>query len=243
MDPKDIVNNIKNVEESHVYQSGLRGAIDETGKALETVGQTVNAVLLPVRGMIWGAEKIKDWLNENVAKKLEHVEVEKIIPPNPHVVGPAIEALRFTAQENELRNMFANLIAASINSETSENTHPSFVDIIKSMNRNDAVLLRELANNSPSAIIDIGIKAVKENTVHYVARNVSLLGNDQTGEQPWSSIRSIENLERMGLCTLIKSRGLSDKELYIKIENSEHVKKIIDDRTFAASHGERSEGW
>ena len=231
MDPKDIIENIEKVEDSHTYKSGLKGAIDETGKALETIGQAVNSALLPVRGMIWGAEKIKDWLNECVTKKLEHVPVNKIIPPNPHIVGPAIEALKFTAQEEELREMFANLIANSINSDTSDNTHPSFVDIIKSMNRNDAVLLRELANNSPSALIDIGINEVKENTVRYAARNVSLLGKDQTGEQPWSSIHSIENLERMGLCSLIKSSELSNKEAYKEIENREYTKRIIEEHT------------
>ena len=228
MNPKDIIENIDKIEKSHVYQSGLKGAIDESGKALTTVLQAVNTVLLPVQGLIWGGEQIKCWLNESISKKLESVPIENIIPPNPHIAGPTIEALKFTFQEQELREMFANLLANSINSETSVNAHPAFVDIIKSMNKNDALILHELSIDSPIAIIDIGIINPKDKSVDYVARNLSLLGKDNISGHPWCSISSIDNLERMGLCTLIKSAALSNKDLYVEIEEDAVIKQIID---------------
>jgi Na+-transporting NADH:ubiquinone oxidoreductase subunit NqrF len=43
VNPKDIM---EKIEKSHTYQSGLRGAVDEAGKALTTVGQAVNAVFV-----------------------------------------------------------------------------------------------------------------------------------------------------------------------------------------------------
>ncbi|MFT6987211.1 MAG: hypothetical protein ACJAT7_003065 [Psychromonas sp.] len=239
MNSKDLIENIDKIEESHTYQSGFKGVIDESGKALTTIGQAVNTVLLPVHGMIWGGDKIKNWLNERIAKKLELVPIGNVISPNPHIAGPAIEALRFTAQEEDLREMFASLLANSINSETSGNVHPAFVDIIKSMNKNDAITLRELASESAIAIIDIGIINSKNSSINYVARNVSLLGKSENSDQLWCSIRSIENIERMGLCTVIKSAALSDENLYIKIEEDEVIKEIIEHHSVNKSFSPR----
>ncbi len=216
---------------SHIYKSGLKGAVDETGKALQTVGQAVNTVLLPVQCLVWGADKIKNWLNENIAKKLENVEPECITPPNLHIAGPAIEALKFTAQEEELREMFATLLANSINSKRSNNVHPAFVGFIKSMNSVDAHILRILAKKSGAALIDIGILTTDIGAVHYSARNVSLLGIEANMEGPWSATPAIENLERMGLCTIIKSQSLYDKKVYESIQQNKDIKKHIEKHT------------
>jgi len=231
VNPKDVIEHIERVEESHTYQSGLKGAVDEAGKALTTVGQAVNAVLLPVQGLIWGAEKIAGWMNHRVAEKLKDVPPDNIIQPNPHIAGPAIEALKFTAQESELREMFAELLANSINSEKSNDVHPSFVDLIKSMNGLDALLLKELSNSSPVPLIDIGIKKPDSPGHNYLSRNVTLLGVQAGLKDPWRSIPGIENLERMGLCVIIKHTYLSDQNLYKNIQENPDVKKLIDENT------------
>lgn len=233
MQPKDVIKNIDKIENSHTYQSGVKGAVDEAGKALQTVGQAVNAALLPIQGMIWGADKIKDWLNKSIAEKLENVASDKIIPPNPHIAGPAVEALRFTAQETELREMFSTLLANSINTDKNDAVHPAFVDIIKSMNNIDALILRALVNHSPSALIDIGFAYGKDknSNISYVARNVTLLGEEAKLEDPWLSLSSIENLERMGLCVIIKSHSLSDELFYNLILENKDVKERIEQHT------------
>ena len=147
---KDIIENIDKVEQSHIYKSGLSDGVEEFGKALTTVGKAVNTLLLPVTGLIWGANEIATWLNKDVSKKLKDVSPEKIVAPNPHVVGPAIEALKFTAQEQELRDMFSELIASSLNSDKRDEAHPSFVEIIKSMDKTDALIAYSGLTGHPS---------------------------------------------------------------------------------------------
>lgn len=228
MDPKDLIENVDKIEKSHTYQSGLKGAVDEAGKALTTVGQAINAVLLPVQGLVWGSERIKDWLVLELSKRFENIPKENIIPPNPHIAGPAIEALKYTAQEDELRKMFTELIGNTLNKETVGNTHPSFVDFIKSMNSNDALVLQPLFNRAPVAVIDIGISAkATPGTLIYIAKNVSLLGVWAGIEDKWASIASIDNLERMGLCRVIKGRFLSGEEIYKEIEEHPDISAII----------------
>lgn len=240
--PQAIIESIDKVEGSHTYQSGLKGAIDETGKILTTVGKAVNTVLLPIEGLIWGADEISGWLKNNIAEKLKDVPPEKIIPPDPQIAGPAIEAMRFTAQESELRGMFASLLANSINVDTAKNAHPAFVDIIKSMNHTDALVLKQLSKTNPCAIIDIGVEHINEGnkSVTYPARNVSLLGVWAGIADPWLAIPSIENLERLGLASIIKDRNLNNQGLYEDILANPSVAAFVDneitDESLSAKH-------
>ncbi len=82
------------VKEVPVYEDAIRPLAKETGKALQTVGRTVNAALLPVRGLVWGIEQIEDFVQSKVSRKLENTPVEKICSPDPAVAGPALESLR-----------------------------------------------------------------------------------------------------------------------------------------------------
>ncbi len=77
------------------------------------------------------------------------------------IVGPALEASRYYIEEEELRKMFAKLIASSMNKNKSEIsiTHPSFVEIIKQLTPLDAQILDFIINNNQTApIVRIGIK-------------------------------------------------------------------------------------
>ena len=228
---KDIIENIDKVEQSHIYKSGLHGGVEEFGKALTTVGKAVNTLLLPVTGLIWGANEIATWLNKDVSEKLQDVSPEKIVAPNPHVVGPAIEALKFTAQEEELRDMFSELIASSLNSDKKDEAHPSFVEIIKSMDKTDALIIKELSKNSPIELIDIKKQKTDSQTFEYIARNITLLGVNAKLEKPWSSIASLNNLERMGLCKITTTQHLSDEKAYEEIKNNVDIQKVFDDNT------------
>lgn len=230
-DPKTIIENLDKIESSYTYQSGMKGAVDEAGKALTTVGQAVNAALLPVRGLVWGAEQIAAWMNERVSEKLSGVSPEKIVTPNPHVAGPAIEALRYTAQEESLREMFAELLANSVNADKKDDVHPSFVDLIRSMNSLDARLLKELRKRSPVPVIDIAISKEGSKGLRYISRNVSLLGHYAGFAEPWRSMPSIENLERMGLVAVIKHSHLADDTLYEEIQNHPEIRTVIEENT------------
>lgn len=228
---KEIIENIDKVEQSHVYKSGLHDGVEEFGKAITTVGKAVNACLLPVTALVWGADKIENWLTKDVSAKLENLPPEKIVAPNPHIVGPAIEALKFTAQEEELRDMFSELIASSLNSDKNTEVHPSFVDIIKSMDKIDALIIKELSKTSSSPLIDIIKKKNGSQHFEYLSKNVTLLGVNAQLDNPWSSIASLNNLERMGLCKITTAQYLTDESVYEKIKAHPGIKKVFDDNS------------
>src|SRR5258707_14575419 len=100
-----------------VYQDALQPAIREVGVGLQTVAKTIHVALAPVSALVWGYEQIKDFVSTRVAEKLKDVPPERITSPDPHVVGPALEALRYTGHEENLRELYANLLATSLDAD------------------------------------------------------------------------------------------------------------------------------
>src|SRR5690348_3071068 len=116
-----------------VYQDAIQPAAKEAGKSLHLVARAVNAALIPVEGLVWGVERIRDFVRERVAAKLDNVPPEEVQQPKPHIAVPAIEALRYTGAESDLAELYANLLATSMDRATAYRAHPGFVDMIKNM--------------------------------------------------------------------------------------------------------------
>ena len=81
----------------------LQPSVKELGKGLQTITKTVLLALESFDLTIKGLEMIKPRLIDKLAEKLKYVPEERIAPPNPNIAGPAVEALRFAANEPDLR--------------------------------------------------------------------------------------------------------------------------------------------
>jgi len=145
-----------------VYQDAIQPSAQQIGKSLETITKTVNIALAPIKALVWGYEQIEQFITKRVSEKLKNVPPENIVTPSPQVAGPAVEALRYIGHDEELRELFANLLAASMDTETLHKAHPSYVEIIKNLSSDEASLLKVfLDNNNIYPIIDLS-KEVNE---------------------------------------------------------------------------------
>jgi hypothetical protein len=144
-----------------VYTDLVQPAAKQAGQTLELVVRAVNVALLPVRGLVWGAEQIVEYLNDEVPKKLKDTPPERIVAPPLYLAGPVFEGLRYTAQEAELRELYANLLARSMDSATQRNTHPAFAEIIKQLVPLEARLLRELPSKEEWPIANMAVYSEK----------------------------------------------------------------------------------
>jgi len=154
MSDKESSSNLKDIIDSTtglvkavpIYDDLIQPAAKEIGTALATVAKTVNLALAPVSGVIWSYETIKDFVSTKVSAKLKNVPPENIITPDPIVAGPALEALKYTAHESTLRELYANLLASALDSDTADSTHPSSVELIKQLSATEAQILNFLSN-------------------------------------------------------------------------------------------------
>jgi hypothetical protein len=112
---KDTADAVKGIVEAvPVYQDALQPAVREIGVGLQTIAKTIHIALAPISGLVWGYEQIKEFVCTRLAEKLKDVPPERIQTPEPNVVGPALEALRYTGHEDNLRELYANLLATSL---------------------------------------------------------------------------------------------------------------------------------
>lgn len=127
------------------YGDIARPGAKEVGKSIETIAKTINVALSPLRGLVWGWDKIQVYLEEKIQDILnrKNVPIERIVTPSPDIAVPTIEAMRYS----NLRDNYANLLATAMDSASMELAHPSFVEILKQISPNEAKILLKISKS------------------------------------------------------------------------------------------------
>lgn len=173
-------------------------------------------------------ENFKKYI-ELVGNKTQEVPEEFLKEPELHIVGPAIEASKYYIESELLREMFANLIASSIDSRKTNITHPSFVEVIKQLSPLDAQNLKSFGNRANFPIVNY-VHTIGSGRVNF-HENI-FLENSFVTELHQISI-SMKNLERLGIIsiTYTESFPTEDYDKFYKNEEylgwKEYFKKII----------------
>lgn len=209
-----------------IYEDAVQPLAKETGKALGTLGKAVNVALAPISLVVWGYDQMKDFLENKVTEKLEHVPEDRIITPPPNVAGPAVEALKFTGHDETLQDMFANLIANSLDSKTVVEAHPSFVDIIKNLSPDEGLILKVFASAQQFPVIDVKLKNKKERGYSILHRNVTRLGSVANCNHQQLVENYLDNLCRLGILEIPSGLHLTAKNAYDAIINDPTIKQL-----------------
>lgn len=162
-----------------------------------------------------------------IVKELDKIEPEKRTEPKLSIAGPALEASKYYIEENELRSMFAKLIAASANLDYNDSALPSFVEIIKQLSALDAKNLKELKEiiKSGRPLVAGKLRLVDSETQsgHTLFENYIPLA-DFRGENCDNYAVSIANLIRLGLISINHNYSLVNKEFHTDLLNLDFYK-------------------
>jgi hypothetical protein len=218
-----------------VYQDVMQPAAKEMGKALHTVSKTVHIALAPVSILIWGYDQIKDFVSAKVVERLKNVPPENIVTPKPNVAGPALEALRYSGYEDELSDLYANLLAASMDKATANGAHPAFVEIIKQLTPDEAKLVSLFLTGRPLPLLNVRWE-YKVQTDGKMGGMDVIVNFSQLGEMVGCEFNHlvpayINNLCRLGLAEVPHMWAYMSKGVYESLENSSvivDVKKTIE---------------
>ena len=214
-----------------VYRDGVQPGMVQVGKAVETVGKAVNVALAPLRLVVWGYEQIEGYLVDRVGTLLADVPQDRIVSPDLNVAGPAVEAMKFAGHKPELREMYAKLLAASMDADTAVSAHPAFVEVIRQLTPDEAKVLALFCEMTEIPMVLLGSKHLKEEElsvtyqISVVRRNFSLCGYEADCEHPQLSSIYLDNLDRLKLIRLEPNEFI-DRDVYSPLE--EHP-EIADD--------------
>ena len=211
-----------------IYQDAVQPAAKEVGKGLEIVVKAINVALEPVRGLVWGYEKIKDYINVELPNRLKNVDPDKIITPQPNVAVPTLEAMRYTGHIDELRELFTNLLASSMNSDSAKEAFPSFVEIIKQMTPDEAKLLDYLVKNQIRPVINLMKQYKDTGGSSAVLTNYSHFGKASECQYPELTPAYLTNLCRLGILDIPIFGQYTEDHVYKSLASDPIVKLNIE---------------
>ena len=208
-----------------IYQDAIQPAAIEVGQSLQLVAKTVNKALSPLKAMVWGIERIEEYVCKRVSEKLKDVPPERVVSPEPHIAVPALLALSYSAHQETLRELYASLLATSMDSATARFAHPSFVEIIKALSPDEAKVIQLFHREKNLPTIDVNMKDSDGNAYSKIRHNYSHVGLLAKCEHPELAPNYLDNLGRLGLIHLPAVGGvglphLRDESLYSDLENS-----------------------
>ncbi|MER2031013.1 MAG: DUF4393 domain-containing protein [Solibacillus sp.] len=161
---------------------------------------------------------------EDVEQRVAQIDPEKITEPNLSITGRAINEAKFHVEDDEIRTMFAKLIAASVNSDYDNATLPAFVEILKQLSPFDVKNLIELynidkeglGNNKVSASIRAYSDPTRGTGVTLINYFIPFKGLISINHQYYSA--SVENLLRLGIIDITQNYNLEDNTYQNKLK-------------------------
>ena len=136
-----------------------------TDKPTQNIGTTIADIwYLVFGGISQAAEKKKlkysyalQKFKKELEEKISKIPEDKLIEPDIQIIAKALEEAKYCIEKEELRKMFSNLISKSLDSNTKQNVHPVFINIISQLNSSDAKLMKKIykINEGTSIKLDI----------------------------------------------------------------------------------------
>jgi hypothetical protein len=130
-----------------LYKDCAQPSVKKVGQALSTVFELSNTILLPLKLI---NEKAKlNFQNhiDNYKEKLNKVDSGKIIDVSTIIGTPIIDRLTYITNE-EIANLFINLLAKASSSDTVNEAHPAFIHIIDRMTIDEARMIKYFSDKS-----------------------------------------------------------------------------------------------
>ncbi len=196
------------------------GAI-QAGKAIETIVGLGNTVLWPVALL---NERSKIVLESNLNRyrqKMEQIPVEDVVPIPSEVGVPVLEKFTHVTNE-ELCELYAELLRkASINS-TQNLAHPSFANILSNLSPDEALILKAIKGTRGVPVVEVRYQKASENewvTMHPMLAGINCLADLSF---PDNVPAYFSNLEGQGLITKRVGVFMVGENIYEPLESTGH---------------------
>jgi len=188
-----------------------------TGQIVGFIPRTVKVWLSKWEKWILNGEYAIKETEVLLAEKLKHIPEEKIVEPEPYVAVPAIQQLSYSLDSEELRELYANLLASSMNVDKKSDVHPAFVDIIKQLAPDEAKLLRSFSYQHVIPLVKIRQKSL-DGKGFTVLEKYHLNIPNGVLEMPQNTPVYIENLMRLQLIEIPADTHYTTESLYTPLE-------------------------
>jgi len=202
------------------------------GKSLKIISDTIHTVLLPLAVVNYGVQKFQTYVSQRFAPELQSAlagtPAENITEPSPMIAGPTLSALVYAHEENDIRELFIQLLASSMDRDRKRAAHPAFVEIIKGLDPGEVAILRSVLRIGELPVVEL-YTGPPSGSYRLLERDVTPLLNDQKTapeEEPLMGAY-LHNWERLGLIEIDYVRSFSDKSQYDYVESRPEYQRAL----------------
>lgn len=211
------------------YSDGGRPVVKPTGELLGLLPRAIRVALMPVEKWILQREYNIESIRRLLEEKLKNVSPESIQSPEAHIAVPALQYISYCMDNEELRDMYANLLANSMNRVVKNGVHPGFVEIIKQLCPDEAKILRYISINGSIPTVTFRRENERRAGIDII-KNFSTVGELAQCEvsTPSKMNRYFDNLIRLGLLApSAPSVSFTDKKRYKPLMSHENLQNRI----------------
>lgn len=123
-------------------------------------------------------EKVKEFHKE-IEIEAAKIPESKNVPPDFQTISIVLQDAEWSIDSENIRKMFAKLVAATMNEDVAERVHPIFGHILKHMNCNDAVVFEIIATGETKHLLEI----TRRKKIEFSIRVLLSLGLIVVGEK------------------------------------------------------------
>ncbi len=214
------------------YCDTVQPLAKQVGRTLETGGLVVNALISPVRNYVYNIQAREKQLEQEVSAKLEGIPAERLIEQAPlHIVVPAIQAWSYSIDCDELRNLYANLLANAMLRDKQSGIHPGFIEVIRQMHPLEAKIFEVLAADDVQPLGEI--RGILNNGQDWLSITKHIVAMKINNEVHYPNALHWLNLERLGLINLDYGKRIAEEGAYEELEkftNNDDIKKTAQEK-------------
>ena len=228
----------KNNFQNKIYDDLVSPSAKSVGNLLSLLPRTVNVWCSKWEKWITNGEESIRLTKEAITEKISKIPEEKLIEPDAYVIVPAIHQLSYCYDSDELREMYANLIVASMYTESKYEVHPSFVTIISQLSPLDALALKEIYKLK-GVISTICLRTVSETLKDGIWELLINYSIDlrEVYKSPNIMCISFDNLERLGIIKIRYDQRMINEDDYKRYETDRfYIQKLKEIESFERIH-------
>ncbi len=204
-----------------LYQDLLQPTMQNLGLAFGTVSDTVNTVLFPL--FLVNTNR-RERMRAALEPKIEKIPQESLVAPPEMLSFSALQYMALSIDEPDLRELYANLLATSMDARAAHTALPSFVEVIKQLSPDEAKLFKYMGTGAPLPVISLW--PVGESSGRYVLEYFSLLGESAQCDHPDVAPVYIANLCRLNLVVVPNDICYKNAEAYKALEADPRIREL-----------------
>lgn len=212
-----------------VYGDLAKPGVEQAGKALGTVIGLGNTILWPVALANARARIALESNLEKYRKRIEGTPKEEITEVVPEIGVPIGEKIAYVTNE-QLSDMYVELLAKASTASSASLAHPSFVNVINNLSPDEAVLLKTLRTTSALPFVETRLHQNGKNEWTTLDHLYSPLSKVSGISFPNNVVAYVSNFEGLGIIQVRSDIRMAGDGIYepLQLESKERFRGLED---------------